>query len=131
MAYMTRLGTQGYDSMTDLIKNLMDAGLGASELYACALKAAGMYMGRCCHRPFAMMQRKLTASRWQCIAAAAARSCSVASAAACHVFRALTLYQPSHCSVLLIAVSVSYVGTTARAGSLPTQARSSSWLKSL
>ena len=47
MAYMTRLGTQGYASMPDLIKNLIQAGLGASELYACALKAAGMYMGRC------------------------------------------------------------------------------------
>lgn len=47
MAYMTRLGSCGYDSMAKLINCLITAGLGASELFSCSLKASGVYLGRC------------------------------------------------------------------------------------
>jgi P-loop containing NTP hydrolase pore-1 len=45
-AYMTRVGLFGYPSMADLIKQLVQAGLGASEVFSCGMKAAGIYMGR-------------------------------------------------------------------------------------
>lgn len=47
MAYMTRLGTCGCTSMATLINRLIKAGLGASELFSCSLKASGAYLGRC------------------------------------------------------------------------------------
>lgn len=47
MAYMTRLGTCGCTSMAALISRLLKAGLGASELFSCSLKASGAYLGRC------------------------------------------------------------------------------------
>lgn len=47
MAYMTRLGTFGHQDMGDLITRLKDAGLGASELFSCSLKANGIYLARC------------------------------------------------------------------------------------
>eukprot|EP00892_Ulva_mutabilis_P012185 jgi/Ulvmu1/9339/UM050_0089.1 len=46
MAYMTRIGTCGYASMAHLIHCLITAGLGASELFSCSLKASGVYLGR-------------------------------------------------------------------------------------
>lgn len=46
MAYMTRLGTFGHEDMPALIKNLVDSGLGASELFSCSLKASGIYLAR-------------------------------------------------------------------------------------
>jgi hypothetical protein len=57
MAYMVRLGNFGHNNMTDLIKSLIDSGLGASELFACSLKSQGIYVARfvsiasvCVHR---------------------------------------------------------------------------------
>lgn len=47
MAYMTRVGKCGYNSMLDLIQNLEKAGLGASELFSCTLKSNGVYLARC------------------------------------------------------------------------------------
>lgn len=47
MAYMTRLGSFGFDGMTHLIKEMLGAGLGACELFSCGLKASGIYMSRC------------------------------------------------------------------------------------
>jgi N-acetylglutamate synthase-like GNAT family acetyltransferase len=44
-----RLGTFGYGSMLQLV-NAMAAGtaaLGVSELFACCLKASGIYLARC------------------------------------------------------------------------------------
>ena len=64
MAYMSRVGTQGYQSMPELIEVLMKAGLGASELFSCSLKAAGIYMGRCCASFYGSMQSGLTSSCW-------------------------------------------------------------------
>jgi hypothetical protein len=49
---MTRVGLFGYPSMTALIQQLVQCGLGASELFSCGMKSAGIYMGRCgrrCH----------------------------------------------------------------------------------
>ena len=46
MAYMTRLGTFGFDSLRALIESLKEAGLGASELFACSLKNQGIYLAR-------------------------------------------------------------------------------------
>lgn len=47
MAYMTRLGRFGHHDMGDLIAHLKGAGLGASELFSCSLKANGIYLARC------------------------------------------------------------------------------------
>jgi hypothetical protein len=47
MAYMVRIGTCGYDDMVALIEDLKAAGLGASELFSCTLKAQGVYLARC------------------------------------------------------------------------------------
>ena len=47
MAYMTRVGTFGFPDMIALVKALTDAGLGASELFSCSLKASGIYLARC------------------------------------------------------------------------------------
>lgn len=47
MAYMTRLGAFGYPSVLHLIHALKEAGLGASELFSCSLKASGIYLARC------------------------------------------------------------------------------------
>lgn len=47
MAYMVRLGNFGHKSMTDLIKSLIESGLGASELFSCSLKSQGIYVARC------------------------------------------------------------------------------------
>ena len=49
LAYMTRLGTFGFDNLRALIENLKEAGLGASELFACSLKNQGIYLAR--HAP--------------------------------------------------------------------------------
>lgn len=46
MAYMVRLVKFGHSSMTDLIKSLIESGLGASELFSCSLKAEGIYVAR-------------------------------------------------------------------------------------
>lgn len=47
MAYMTRLGAFGFGDIIELITKLKAAGLGASELFACGLKASGIYLSRC------------------------------------------------------------------------------------
>ena len=49
MAYMMRLGDFGYGHMSGLVR-MMDEQkeqLAVSELFACGLKSAGMYMARC------------------------------------------------------------------------------------
>lgn len=46
MAYMVRLGNFGHNNMNDLIKSLIDSGLGASELFSCSLKSEGIYVAR-------------------------------------------------------------------------------------
>lgn len=48
-AYMTRLGTFGYDDMFGLVSAMHSNRhhLGVSELFACGLKAAGIYVARC------------------------------------------------------------------------------------
>ena len=51
MAYMVRLGTFGFESLRELIERIKEAGLGASELFACSLKNQGIYLAR--HAPSA------------------------------------------------------------------------------
>lgn len=49
MAYMTRLGEFGYGRMSGLVKMMhsQKEQLAVSELFACGLKAAGIYVARC------------------------------------------------------------------------------------
>ena len=46
MAYMVRLGNFGHSNMNELIKSLIESGLGASELFSCSLKSQGIYVAR-------------------------------------------------------------------------------------
>ena len=46
MAYMVRLGNFGHTNMNELIKSLIESGLGASELFSCSLKSQGIYVAR-------------------------------------------------------------------------------------
>lgn len=47
MAYMTRLGSFGFQNLEKMIEKMSGAGLGACELFSCGLKSSGIYMCRC------------------------------------------------------------------------------------
>ena len=57
-AYMSRLGLFGHESMMDLIETIEKCGLGASEFFACGLKAEGIYMSRCASCEFDASEKK-------------------------------------------------------------------------